>query len=404
MTLPIDRRTFLVSIPTLVAAHRLMAQGGVPPIRVNGLSQLTLTVSDPKRSIDFYQGLFGMPIQARHGTTTLLRIGAGPRFLAIVPAGAGEQPSISRFGMGVEGFNVDAILKILEQNGVTPADAAAPGASGGAMKVRVTTRGTTREMFVGDPNGIVFQLHDVSYCGGTGALGNVCQAEPSPSKGVLAVKDLSHFTNGVSDNPRTVEFYQKLFGFQVQANQGTPPAAPVYGVGPGVHFLMFTGGAAGGARGAAAGGGAAGGGRAGVAAGAGDAAAGGRGAGGAAGAGNADPAARGAGGGAAGGRAGGAGGRGGAPAGPRIDHACLSMDNFNPDVVTKTLNAHGLKSGQRSDGPLVTYISLRTEARGGAPGTGTPELYFTDPDGLAIQIQDVKYCGGGGFLGDVCPS
>jgi hypothetical protein len=79
------------------------------------------------------------------------------------------------------------------------------------------------------------------------------------------------------------------------------------------------------------------------------------------------------------------------------------MDNFNPDVVTKTLNAHGLKSGQRSDGPLVTYISLRTEARGGAPGTGTPELYFTDPDGLAIQLQDVKYCGGGGFLGDVCP-
>ena len=31
------------------------------------------------------------------------------------------------------------------------------------------------------------------------------------------------------------------------------------------------------------------------------------------------------------------------------------------------------------------------------------ELYFTDPDGLAIQLQDTKYCGGGGYLGDVCP-
>jgi hypothetical protein len=40
--------------------------------------------------------------------------------------------------------------------------------------------------------------------------------------------------------------------------------------------------------------------------------------------------------------------------------------------------------------------------RGGAEG-GTPELYFTDPDGLAIQIQDVKYCGGAGVLGEVCP-
>ena len=51
--------------------------------------------------------------------------------------------------------------------------------------------------------------------------------------------------------------------------------------------------------------------------------------------------------------------------------------------------------------PLVTYISLRMPNRGGAEG-GTPELYFTDPDGLAIQLQDVKYCGGGGFLGEVC--
>jgi hypothetical protein len=30
-------------------------------------------------------------------------------------------------------------------------------------------------------------------------------------------------------------------------------------------------------------------------------------------------------------------------------------------------------------------------------------LYFTDPDGIRVQLQDVKYCGGSGFLGDVCP-
>ena len=42
--------------------------------------------------------------------------------LAIVPAGPGERPSISRFGMGVEQFDVDNILKILAQHGVTPAD------------------------------------------------------------------------------------------------------------------------------------------------------------------------------------------------------------------------------------------------------------------------------------------
>ena len=353
MTAAIDRRSFLVSVPALLAAHRLMAQGGAPHIVVNGLSQMTLTVSDPKRSIDFYQGLFGMPIQARQGTTTYLRIGAGPRFLAIVPAAPGEKPSVSRFGMGVEQFNVDNVLKVLAQHGVTPEDPAkAASASVAPMKVRVVKRGNAREMFVGDPAGIVFQLHDVSYCGGSGPLGNMCQPEPAPKKGLLAVKDMSHFTVAAASS----QFYVDVFGMPVQAMQA---ATPAYGVGPGVHFLMFTGGG-GGARGAAPAGG-------------------------------------------AGGGAAAAGGRGAAPADPHIDHACMSLDNFVPETVTKALTDYGIKPGARSDGALVTYISLRMENRGGAPVTGTPELYFTDPDGLAIQLQDTKYCGGGGYLGDVCP-
>ena len=68
---------------------RLLAQGPAPTLRVNGLSQITLTVSDVKRSLDFYQGLFGMPVQARQGATVLLRIGNGPRFLALRQAVAG---------------------------------------------------------------------------------------------------------------------------------------------------------------------------------------------------------------------------------------------------------------------------------------------------------------------------
>jgi catechol 2,3-dioxygenase-like lactoylglutathione lyase family enzyme len=36
-------------------------------------------LGDVKRSVDFYQGLFGMPVISRQGNTTNLRIGAGPR-------------------------------------------------------------------------------------------------------------------------------------------------------------------------------------------------------------------------------------------------------------------------------------------------------------------------------------
>ena len=217
----------------------------------------------------------------------------------------------------------------------------------------------------------------MSYCGGSGALGNVCRAaEASPKPGLIALKDTSHFTIAASD-PNTVQFYLDLFGFQPIAYQATTPA---WGIG-GVHFLMFIGGGgptrAGGPGGP---GGAPGAGRGG-----GDAAAG-RGAAG-----------RGA---AGGGRAGG----GAAPArASGIDHACVAMENFDPAAVTKLLVSYGLTQ-QEGQGrtPLVTYISLRMPNRGGAEG-GTPELYLTDPDGLAIQLQDVKYCGGGGFLGDLCP-
>jgi hypothetical protein len=101
-------------------------------------------------------------------------------------------------------------------------------------------------------------------------------------------------------------------------------------------------------------------------------------------------------------------GRGGAPApqrSGRIDHACFSMEGFHPDRVLKALGEYGIKprgSVQGPVGPLISYVTMRMPDRGGAPG-GTPELYFTDPDGLLIQLQDVSYCGGGGYLGNRCP-
>lgn len=379
----VNRRHFIATLPALAYAPRLIAQTAAPPFRVTGLSQLTLTVSDVKRSLDFYQGLFGMPIQARQGATVLLQIGAGPKFLELRPAAAGERPSISAFGFAIERFEVDRALKLLAQHNVTAADASAnkPAALQWLVHARTADLGGsadgTRDLFVADPSGVVFQMHDVSYCGGSGALGSTCRApEPSPARGVMSVTDMSHFTINASD-PRTVPFYLQLFGFQPQSYQA---ATPAWGVGDGVHFLMFTGNAGGPTRGGGSAAPRAGGPPANPPAGA----------------------AQGRPGGAP--RAGGPGaGRGFGPARAGIDHACVGMKNFDPARVTQQLVDYGLKrqDGQGRD-PLVTYISLRMPNRGGAEG-GTPELYFTDPDGLAIQLQDETYCGGGGFLGEVCP-
>jgi catechol 2,3-dioxygenase-like lactoylglutathione lyase family enzyme len=70
--------------------------------------------------------------------------------------------------------------------------------------------------------------------------------------------------------------------------------------------------------------------------------------------------------------------------GGSINHVCLAMENFDADAVLKQLTDRGIKAN----------IRLRGD---------TKELYFTDPDGIRVQLQDVKYIGGTGVLGDKPP-
>lgn len=351
-----SRREFLKATAAgacALMAPALRAQTASPPIRVRGINHVTLSVTDVKRSVDFYQGLFGMPIISRQGSGTNLQIGAGPQFLGVSAAGSGA-PRLDHLCLGVENFNVERVSGILAQHGVTRVDSAAGtgggGLSGGPMKMRVRMRGPdaggapegTPELYLGDPNGFVIQLQDRRYCGGAGPLGNVCPApQPSPRRGLLVLSGWSHCTNSVSDPAASRTFCGDLFGLRIQAYQG--PTAPVFGLGGGVEFLMFTAGAA---------------------------------------------------------------GRGGSGDAPRaaINHLCMTVENFHPESVIKALETYGIKprgDGQGAPGSLVHYISVRRDDRGGA-AEGTPELYFTDPDGLIIQLQDVRYCGGSGVLGNVC--
>ena len=85
-----------------------------------------------------------------------------------------------------------------------------------------------------------------------------------------------------------------------------------------------------------------------------------------------------------------------------IDHVCFAIDDFNPDRILATLAGYGVApraDDRRRPAPLKSYVTMRMPDRGGAPG-GTPELYFTDPDGILLQVQDVRYCCGSGYLGD----
>src|SRR5438309_1195942 len=111
MTASIDRRRFLLSLPALAIAPKALLQPrAAAPLAITSFNHVSLNVTDLKRSIDFYQGLFGMPIQSRQGAASVeLRIGAGPQFLNL----AGGATTAARgsnafyrqlFGMGYRSY------------------------------------------------------------------------------------------------------------------------------------------------------------------------------------------------------------------------------------------------------------------------------------------------------------
>jgi catechol 2,3-dioxygenase-like lactoylglutathione lyase family enzyme len=276
-----------------------------------------------------------MPIAARQGDTVVLQVGDGPQFIALGGA-ASDNPRITHYCLAVENFDHEQTVQILAENGV-----AATGQSG-PLQSRVRMRGEdfggaptgTPELYFGDPDGVVVQLQDSSYCGGAGLLGEDCLAtpEPAPGEGLLALGEFNHFTLFVADQQRSIQFYQSLFGLEIDTYQG---ALPVLRVGSGNQFLAFP-------------------------------------------------------------RV--------PPTSGRIHHASLSVEDFDVDRIFSVLEGYGLtvlREAGGADGPLQAYVTMRGPDRGGAP-EGTPELYFTDPDGILLQLQDATYCGGNGYLGGEC--
>jgi catechol 2,3-dioxygenase-like lactoylglutathione lyase family enzyme len=338
----------LKAMPALALSPGLLAQRAPAPIPLVKLHNFGLRVRDVRRSLAFYQGLFGSPVLARQGETIVLQMGDGPYFYTISPLQAGESPGITHVGLSVADFNLERTEALLAGNGV--ARGAVPPPGGASLRAAGTSwrrvrgpemggaPGGTTELFFADRDGIYYQLNGQSYCGGSGPDGNRCgPLQASPQPGLIRLRELSHFTNYVHNSDRSNDFHRRLFGLEFQAYQG--PTSPVIGVGDGLQFLMYVGGR-----------------------------------------------------------------NEGAPQQPgRIDHVCMGMDDFDVDAVRALLDDYGLRarSNPADTQPLMHWVSLRMPNRGGAEG-GTPELYFSDPDGIHVQLQEPSYCGGTGYLGNDC--
>jgi len=317
----LGRRQFLIGVPSVLAARRLLAQAPGKPIRLRAYSHVALTVTDPNRSIDFYQGLFGLSVLTRAADGGRLQIGAGPQYLGVFVNAGNPTARIDHFCFSLDDFTMDGVLSTLQAHGVNEVTRP-PG------PMQVVKAADAPEVTISDPDGIRFQLADAKFSRGS-------SQQAPPTKGLLPAKDFSHVTVFVSDAVRSNTFYRDLLGMPIRSMQG--PNSPTLAVGSGVQFAMFAGGGA-----------------------------------------RTRP--------------------------PSINHVCLSVEHFDQEAIVKALESYGIKPRANPAapvGPMQHYVTVRKEDRGGAKD-GTPELYFTDPDGILVQVQDVTYCGGAGSLGHVC--
>jgi catechol 2,3-dioxygenase-like lactoylglutathione lyase family enzyme len=249
--LPLDirgftRRELLAGIAGLLVAPRAMAQQA-PPIAVRGLNHLHLTVSNLERSLEFYQRLFGMPLAGMQGVEAdwkkpvvpMLAIGSGPEFISFAEGRGrlGGRDRIDHFGFGMDGFDAERVVKALDAHGIKS-----------TLRMRADSTPPVAELKFNDSDNIVVQIQDARYCGGSGALGSRCANKPAPvfaGPPPIPVRTLNHFTIAVSDVPRAVAFYERVFGMHEQYNQGTEAdwqkkLIPVIGIGKGPQFLALS--------------------------------------------------------------------------------------------------------------------------------------------------------------------
>lgn len=150
----ITRRELLGALSGLVAAAPA-AMAAEPAIgAVKQLNHVTMFVRDVRKSVAFYQDLFGMPVLTRQDPGVNLNAGTG--FLGIYPAQA-RGSAIDHLCLGLENFDADAVLKKLTDRG---------------LKSNIRLRGDTKELYFTDPDDIRVQVQDVRYRGGTGLLGD----------------------------------------------------------------------------------------------------------------------------------------------------------------------------------------------------------------------------------------
>ena len=152
-------RRELVAVLGALAAAPSAVRAQTPALAAATLNHASLVVSDLDRSVAFYQRTFGLPVKSTQQGGVNLAV--GDAFLGIYQGGQNAMPHINHVCFGLRGFDAARTVAALEAQG---------------LRAESRERDGVTQVYTADPDNLRIQLQDVSFCGGTGALGNVCTA------------------------------------------------------------------------------------------------------------------------------------------------------------------------------------------------------------------------------------
>ena len=331
--------SLIAGVPVLSPAGFALSEKD--PLAKYKLHSFELRVSDVARSVKFYSDVLGVAIIEESSESATLILGDGLSYFSLRRRGTEEPSGFEYIGISVLNFDSKELRLALAENGFSElSDFERSDFAVSRTKKFWINKNDPKNLWFSDAEGLVFKMQPRNDCGSSS-----CSSERARSiEALFSADEINHFTNFSSDNALANSLFNSIFGTKFQAYQG--PNSPIIGVGDGRQFLMYAGGNL------------------------------------------SSPVSR--------------------PA--IIDHVCFSVSetlfDFEVARILELLGSYGLTERRqqtlRGSSPLEYWVSQRMPNRGGVEG-GTPEIYFSDPDGNRIQIQAPAYCGGGGYFGERCP-
>lgn len=129
------------------------------PFSIRDIDHVVLRIGDLERSLAFYCGVLGCPVEKRQDKIGLVQLRAGRSLIDLVPldgklgqaGGAGpakEGRNVDHFCLRVDPFDADAVIAHLRAHGLDP----------GPVESRYGAEGEGPSIYVADPDGNVVEL------------------------------------------------------------------------------------------------------------------------------------------------------------------------------------------------------------------------------------------------------